>query len=237
MENDQNTCDLEEEIALTDTASAQVRYTFTLQFIESAASFVRKAGAIEDGYVGGISDQQWADHRGFVSTAIMQCAAALETEAHEICTYGPGSHLGSGHTDEEAKKFLNPLADVVDAQETLSRYRLILHVLKKQGLEPGHDPYQSAALVVRLRNEITHYKSHWDDKMARSSLLRSLEALRHKPPPFTVSGHTFFPHRCLSAQCGAWAVKSTIAFLDKVYEQLGVPSRFNGVRERLVVVR
>lgn len=222
---------------MTDTAYAMVRYTFTAQFLEGAAVFVRKAAAIEDGFNGTMSDEQKAEHRAFVSTAIMQCAAALETEAHEIFCYGPGSHLGSNGTDIEAQKFLSPLQDFIDSQETLQRYRTILHLLKKPTLLPGHEPSQSAALVVRLRNEITHYKSRWGEEMSRSKLLSTIEALKHKPPPFSDPLQNFFPHRCLSAECGGWAIQSTVAFLDEVYRLLEVPSRFVPYRSRLKVAR
>lgn len=220
-----------------DSAYATVRYTFTAQFVEAAAAFVRKANAIEDGYSGGLTDELRAEHRGFISTAIMQCAAALETEANELCVYGPGSHLGSNGTDRVAQAFLAPLADVVDSLDTLSRYKVVLHLLKKPPLNPGCEPYQSAALLVRLRNEITHYKSRWGKEMSRSKLFASLEGLGHRAPPFTQPNQNFFPNRCLGAECGAWAVKSTVAFLDHIYAALGVPSRFDPYRLRLSVPR
>src|SRR5207244_10638343 len=97
-------------LRVTDSAFAQVRYAFTAQFIEAAAIFVRKAADIEANYSGTLSEEFRTEHRGFVTTAIMQCAAALETEAHEMCAYGPGSHLGSNGIDCEGQRLLAPLA-------------------------------------------------------------------------------------------------------------------------------
>lgn len=221
----------------TDSANASVRYTFTGQFLEAAAAFVRKAAAMEEGFSGGLTDELRAEHRGFVSTAIMQCAAALETEANELCVYGPGSHLGSGGTDHEAQAFLAPLAEVIDRLQTIERYRVILHLLERRPLQLGLRPCQSVRLVVRLRNEITHYKSQWTEEMSQATLFRSLESLGHQRPPFVQANQNFFPHRCLSAQCGAWAVSSTIEFLEHVYQLLGIPSRFDTHRERFSVPR
>lgn len=221
----------------TDSAYATVRYTFTAQFVEAAAIFSRRASEIEAAYAGTLTEELRSEHRGLVATAIMQCAAALETEAHEICTYGPGAHLGSNGTDHEAQRVLAPLAEFIDDQETLQRYQVLLQVLRRPVLNPGRAPYQSAALVVRLRNEITHYKSRWGEEMSRSKLLGAIETLGHRAPPFTERNQNFFPHRCLSAACAAWAVNSTVAFLDEVYRLLGVPSRFEPYRTRLVVPR
>jgi hypothetical protein len=215
------------------TATADTRYSFTGQFLEAAAIFVRKARAIEAGAVEPVNDSVRCEHRAFVSTAVMQCAAALETEAHEICAFGPGAHLGSNGTDQEAQKFLSGLAEVIDQQDVLSRYQLILYLLKKPPLPRGTEPYQGAVLLVRLRNELVHYKSRWGAQMTTSKLFASLEAKRHSAPPFTHPTMNFFPHRCLSADCGSWAVVTAVAFLDSVYASLGVPSRFEAYRARL----
>lgn len=164
----------------------------------------------------------------------MQCAAALETEAHEACVHGPGAHLGSNGIDRQAQQFLLPVADIVDDQNTMSRFELILHLLNKAPINRGAEPFQSAALVVRLRNELVHYKSRSGTEMERNKLFATLRSLGHKPPPYTDPLMNFFPHRCLSADCGEWALTSVIAFLEAFYSSLGVPSRFANYRSRLV---
>ena len=219
---------------LHDSATADTRYTFTGQHLEASALFVRRAREIE-----AAGDQQTIDavrceHRGLVCAVIMQCAAALETEAHEIFTYGPGAHLGSNGMNHEAQAFLSPLAEVVDDQDTLSRYVALLHLLRKPPMARGEEPFQSTVLVVRLRNEIVHYKSRWGAEMESKKLFAALQSLGHKPPPFTHPSMNFFPHRCLSADCGAWVLRSVVAFLEAVYLALGAPSRFESYRQRLV---
>lgn len=220
---------------LSGTAIADTRYTFTGQFIEAAAIFARKARAIEDGFSGELREDDRCLHLAYVSAAVMQCAAAFEAESHEICAHGPGSHLGSNGTDETARRLLEPLANVVDDQSTIARYDLILHVLGKAPLDRSKEPYQSAVLLVRLRNELIHYKSRWGQEMTKAKLYKSLENLHHKPPPFVLENMNFFPHRCLGADCASWAVRSAVEFLDAVYETLGVPSRFVSYRHRLRV--
>jgi len=213
-------------------ADCDSRYTFTGQFLEAAALFTRRARTIE-GMVDALTDDLRCEHRGLVSATVMYCAAAMETEAAEICTYGPGAHLGSNGIIHSAQQFLLPLAEFVERQGTLSRFELILHVLKHAPLDKGSEPYRSAALVIRLRNEITHYKSKWGQDMEPLKFFKSLKKLRHKPPPFMPSNTNFFPHQCLSADCAAWAVTSTVAFLDAVYDRLGVASRFETYRPRV----
>lgn len=209
------------------------RYTFTSQFIEAATLFARRARLIEEMPAGNLDEELRSEHRGVVTAAVMQCAAALETEANEICAYGPGSYLGSSETAHSAQRFLAPLVEVIDNQRAIYRFELILHLLQRPALDKGQEPYQSAALLVRLRNEITHYKSKWGQEMESVKLFGSLKDLRHKPPPFMSTGANFFPHQCLSADLAVWAVVSTVAFLDAVYDRLGVASRFATYRPRV----
>ena len=123
---------------------------------------------------------------------------------------------------------------VIDDQNTMARFELILHLLGKAPLDKGAEPFQSAALLVRLRNELVHYKSRWGTQMESSKLYSALQALRHKPPPFTDPSMNFFPHRCLNVECGEWAISSVVAFLESFYSALSVPSRFQDYRARLV---
>jgi hypothetical protein len=216
----------------TDSANATTRYVFTGQFLESSAIFVRRLRSIES--LAAWDEAAMTEHRGLACAVIMQCAAALETETHEVCVHGPGSHLGSNGVNGEAQRFLVPIADVIDDQNTMARFDLILHLLGKPKADKGAEPYQSAALVVRLRNELIHYKSRWGTQMESTKLYSSLESLKHKAPPFTDPRMNFFPLRCLSAECADWALTSSVAFLEHFYSALGVPSRFQSYRGRLV---
>jgi hypothetical protein len=187
--------------ATSATATLDTRYSFVGQHLEASAIFVRRLRAIETTATTYVDEETRCEHRGLVCAVVLQCAAALETESHEICTYGPGCHLGTNGTDQQAQLFLSPIAEVIDDQDTVSRFDLILHLLKKQRLERGREPFQSASLVVRLRNELAHYKSHLGTEMASKKLFSALEALNHAPPPFADATMNFFPHRCLSAEC------------------------------------
>lgn len=218
---------------VADTVNIETRYSFVGQHLEASAIFVRRLQEMEALPLP-IDEVTRCEHRGLVCAVILQCATALEAEAHEVCTHGPASHLGSNGTDHHSKAFLLPLADVIGRQSTLDRFELILHVLRKPAFDRGKEPFQSAALVVRLRNELTHYKSRWGDDMASDRLFAALKSLRHQPPPFTAPSMNFFPHLCLSAACAAWALHSIVDFLDRFYQFLGVPSRFETYRARLL---
>ena len=173
-------------------AILDLRYTFTGQFVHGAANFARHAHEIEG--ASGFTDEAVADHRAHVVGAVMQSAAAIESEIAEILMHGPGHHLGNDGASISARDFLLPVADVIDRQPPLRKYQLTLHLLNKPALDRGAQVYQNTDLLFRLRNELVHYKSKWASQMNdQTSVFVRLEALRFEKPPFTLPDMTFFP--------------------------------------------
>jgi hypothetical protein len=200
----------------------------------AAAMQARASFEIEARPHGTITEDDKVAHRGFVVGAVMQATAALECEIWEVMVYGPGHHLGSNGIDAKARDLLAPLAETIDGERVLERYWLVLHLLNKRGLDRGAPPWQDAALVVRLRNELVHYKSRWGEELERSKFLRALQDKGHPKPPFIPGSAPFFPHECLSASCASWSVRSCVTFVDAFYASLGLSSRLDPYRERLM---
>jgi hypothetical protein len=204
-------------------ATMDSRYSFTAQFIHGAAIFARHAHEIE--LAAKASDEMQAQHRAYVVGAIVQSAAALESEIAEIVMHGPGHHLGSNHTDHSARDFLSPMKDIIDRQPPLRKYDLVLHLLRKVALDHGALPYQHAELLFQLRNELTHYKSRWGMQMkGPKSVMSRLQNLRLAKPQFATPNMNFFPHRCLSASLASWCVITGMVFIDEFYKKLTIVS-------------
>ena len=210
-----------------------IRYSFTAQFIEGAALFAKKAHEIEDSLVSTLTEEAKTLHRSFVVSAIIQCSASLEAEISEIVEYGPGHHLGSNGIDEYAREFLRPLFNAIDSQSPLEKYKLVLHVLKRPALDSDGQIIENADLLVRLRNELIHYKSQWE--VDQQKLFKRLKSLNFQKPGFVLSYSTFFPHECLSASLASWSVITASTFLDHFYEKLGFESRLEAYSERISV--
>jgi hypothetical protein len=223
-------------VLLTASAIADVRYSFTALFLRGAALFARGAREIEDAAGQAADEMTKAEHRAYVVAAIMQSVAALEADVSEVLVHGPGHHLGSNGIDHVARDFLRPLVEIIDRQETLRRYELVLHLLKKPVLDRGVQPYQGADLLVKLRNELVHYKSKWGQEMERQKLFERLRQLRFESPPFIPNhGTNFFPHQLLSSSCASWAVSTTTEFISTFYSLLGFPGPLEPHKEGLSV--
>src|SRR6266403_4070973 len=208
------------------------RYSFTAQFLRGAAIFTRRAHEIDEA---SISEELQSDYRACVVGAVTQAAAALETEISEVTVHGPGHHLGSNGIDAAARDFLLPLADTIDGESTLTRYDVVLHLLRKAAFDKGAQPYQPAALLVRLRNELIHYKSKWAEQMDQEKLIARLKQLGFDRPAFASVHTNFFPHQCLSASLSSWSVMTSAGFIDAFYDRLGIASPLKAYSSRLTV--
>lgn len=225
------------------SATFHVRSSFTPTFFVSAANLTRLAGEIESTGTNVSRDDQ-LHHKGYVAGAILQATAGLEAAISEVLMHGPTHSIGSATVGEEKSALLKTFAEVIDSAKALDRYNLTLRLLGYSQFDPSAQPYQDADLIVRLRNELVHYRSHWSDgdkvvrtddrAAAKKNLLAGLSNKRFAKPPFVADGSVFFPHRCLSSACARWAVDRCVAFHDDFYSRLGIPSPLDPYRELLI---
>lgn len=204
-----------------------IRYSFTAQFIRTAVIFARKAADIEA--MNPNTDQDLrAEHRGYVTAAIMHSAAAVEAESAEIAMHGLGHHLGGNGRDEHSIKMLTPIADIIDRQSSLDRFPLILHLLQKKELDKTKVTWRDMVMLVQARNELVHYKSKWGDEMDREKLFKKLQALNLREPYPDAGLQNFFPHKFLGAETAKWAARSAMNFINEFYAHVGIKSPLDG---------
>jgi hypothetical protein len=145
----------ESRVAISDSVSADIRASLGPQFLLAAAFFVREAKRLEQ--LGGeAGDGEKMQHRAYVVGAIMQAVAAMETEVGEIVRHGPGNHLGSNGTDQEAQAFLKQFVDFVDPLPIVRKYDVVTRLLQKKQYTGGEHLLRDANLLIDLRNELVH---------------------------------------------------------------------------------
>ena len=210
-----------------------VRYSFTAQFLMGATMFAWHSRNLEENLVEKITDDIRINHRAFIVSAILQSVASTEAEISEILLHGPGHHLGSNGIDIEAHDYLNPIASIIDDHKTLEKYDLVLHLLRKPAITHGAEPHQSMGTLLRLRNELVHYKSLWGQELENRNLVKELRLLRFKPNPLYPDNVNFFPHKILSSSCASWAVTTSANFINVFYEKLNIISPLEAYSDRL----
>lgn len=212
------------------------RFNFTYNFLIGAASQTRLAIEIDKKGLQA-TEHERLQHLGYVSGAIMQAVAALESEVWSLLNHGPGHHLGSNGLDKNGAETLLIVADSFEKQSILDRYDLVLQLLRRKKLDTGKQPTQDTKLVIGLRNEITHFKSIWSPEVDSKKLFLALASKDSNPPSFhPKTGLNFFPLQCLNYNRAKWALETVVLFIDYFYGELGVKSPLDGHDRNLLVI-
>lgn len=220
-----------------NTSDITSRYSFASQFLHSTFLFAADAATIELQPPSNPDDDGYVRHRAFVTAAIMHATATLESVIAELWEYGPGHHLGSKRTDEQARQLLQALMTRSDRASVLKKYCKTLSALEKEQMDIESQVHRHADLLRQLRNSLVHYKSQWEEQIDESELFAELKQLGHKPPSFAPTGRPLFPSHYLGAECALWAADTTIAFLDQFFLLLEAPNPLEPHRARFAAAR
>jgi hypothetical protein len=212
------------------------RFNFTYHFLVGAASLTKLAKEIDNKGLKA-SHEEKIQHIGYVSGAIMQSVAALESEVWTLYHHGVGHHLGSNGIDKIASEALKIVYDDIEKFSTLSKYNLALKLTRQRKLNFGIQPMQDAALLISLRNEITHYKSLMTEQLENKTLFDTLKKKDSKSPSFYEGkGGNFYPLHCLTYRRSEWALNTAILFLEHFYHELEIQSPLSNQNRNLLKV-
>ncbi len=202
----------------------QLRYNFTNNFLVGASALSKMALQIDKKGKAATETEQ-LEYKAFVAGCIMQSVAALESEIWSLLHHGPGHHLGSNGVDNNAKNILSIVASSLEKEPVLERYNIALQLTRNKKLELGKQPMQDVGLLIRLRNEITHFKSLWTTEMDSKNLYEVLEIMDSTRPTFYPEGFmNFFPNICLNYIRAKWAIDTVVNFINYYYKELKIPS-------------
>jgi hypothetical protein len=168
--------------------------------------------------------------RSYATASILEAVAYLESYVNEVWQDAADHHPG-----EDTPPRLGTLTPAVIGRlrelwksdrlertlSVLEKYSVAAVFADQSPLGSGAEPYQSVHALIKLRNELMHWKPeiHWGDEE------RDLEILL-KPRIgvnrlFTV-GYPWFPHYVLCASCADWAVRRSVEFVDIWRRRMGV---------------
>ena len=89
--------------------------------------------------------------------------------------------------------------------------------------------------LMKLRNALVHFRPDWDSVQEHHGKLGKQLKGAFPPSPFVSSDTApFFPTRCMSHGCAAWAVRTAWNFGDAFAVRLGTNSKFQIGAENLV---
>lgn len=160
-----------------------------------------------------------------VPVAIMMAAAALEANCNEII-----QDILDGSTPLAlAQGHMTLLRDLKHDRSgnTTDHYRHIALLLDRTP-DTGSLAWHDAALLVRFRNALMHFKPAWDSEtdIHDGKWVRTLKAKVPISPGY--ESNFMFPYGFMTYGCAKWAVRSAQAFSAQFTLLIGIPDRFAG---------
>jgi len=241
-----------DSVVVSDSLEIRVSHYFSLNHLYSAAFFCRNAYCIEESQKdtlfknGKFDENILFEHRAYVSSAIILSVAFLEATVNELIHDISDDETRSLKYRGNSSPFIQNLANVSElssmirnVRETLEKYNKMLELAQFSPFVRGSRPYQQASDVIKLRNELVHYKlvpqlagankvpiqsAHFIEKMMRKKFPEN---------PLTGKGNPYFPDKCLGHGCAEWTVKSTMQFTDAFYSKIKMTPHYDHIRDRI----
>jgi hypothetical protein len=195
-----------------------------------AQMYAARAQQTEDEYTGEAFFS--VEHRAVVLSAVMSAAGFLESMVNELFQDAADGHgiTGKGYLAPLTPRTLELMQAFWSAsgqgwERPLEKYQLLLAFGEAEQLDRGTLPFQAAALLIRLRNVIVHYKPEtvWGDEVHNLE-----QSLRDKFAENVMLRGTnpWWPDRALGAGAAWWSYRSAKNLADETARRLGVTPNY-----------
>ena len=222
------------------------RFYFSLQHIQSAALFARRAGQIEKNYDGKFLNELFTEYQADVTASIFAAVSFLEATINELFADAEENYseypknINTNTKDLMAEMWKRGIPRTAH-YPILEKFDIALVLAQKSALERDKPLVQNVKLVVQLRNNLIHYEPEWISEepvvpSIAATEKKLIKCLRGKFPtsPLVGGNSPFFPNKCLSYGCARWTVESSIAYADEFYNKLGATAPYEHIRQYLV---
>ncbi len=216
-------------------SKASSKAHFAANHLIASAFFARRCGELERLH-SSPSEEIQAEHRSCVTGAVLCAASALEAKINEVFLDGIDKNP---HTfkvrDERAMEVMAEFWPELENKRysTLRKYQIALAIFGKPTFKAGAPLYQAVDDLMQLRNALVHFKPEWTTESGEHHKLEARLIRKFTANPFAPKAAEFFPRRCLSHGCAAWAVDSVLAFIDEFENRLQLGQKLDTYKARL----
>lgn len=220
--------------------SIKILTYYSIQHLQTAEYFTQRAARLERRIKKDIFNSSLNSViQGYSASTLLTTVAFLEALANEIFA---DAHLPDGGNlrklSESERQAICQIGDkqTFDKMKPLCKYNSILQAVNKNRISLGSNPGQDMSTVIKLRNELVHYKAELFDSgtTVRSGTFEQRKLLdkikgRFEPIPGTNLNSSGW----ISAGCSEWAVKSAVAYTDRFFVELGIDPIYEHVRPKI----
>jgi hypothetical protein len=201
------------------TVGVVLRVNLAVRHLLAAARFSREVGRLEKEHQG--------EQRGFSESifqyaiaCILTTAASLEAYANEL--FSDRDKVFSDYSPE----LIHSLWETYEQKPILEKFEFALLLLRKPSMDRGARPYQDVAVLIGLRNALTHFKPEWMKEADEHAKISARLADKIEGSPFLPASELLFPRRWAGHSCTSWAVSSAIAFAKHFESVAGLPAKY-----------
>jgi hypothetical protein len=223
-----------ENVSSVDTVTVKMRTYYSLHHLRAAWRFARLSREVESSYTGDFNEQSFFEHRAYVTGSIIMSASFIEATVNELfldTINHPNSENASQLPEKTRDLFANTWSlPKVDALSVLDKYSFALTLAGVTDFDKGSEPFQSAQLLIKVRNTLVHYVPNWASSTASTHTWeRQLQAAGFSLNPM-MPNNPFFPDQCLGYGCAKWSVEVSLAFVKEFFKKLQI----NSVVDRII---
>lgn len=220
-----------------------IRNYMSVHFLVAASHLARDAKRIEDAEKDKVSPDFVLEHRAYVISSVFMSVTFVEALINELFSDASEGQTSAfpGLAQSTSELFGAMWRLNIPRTSTYpipTKYQFALALSGKIGFDPGASPYQEVDDVVKLRNALMHYEPETipTESTRDPNEIHKLEKrLRQKfdENPLISGGNAFYPDKCLSFGCAAWAFEACVRLGDEFCSRLGIQAPYGHEKRRL----
>lgn len=215
--------------ASVNSPSVSMRSYLSTHMLWGSSHFAGLAKTVESGFTGALRFD--VRQRAYTISAVLAAVGFAEAAINEFFQDAADGHVS----------YIAPIGEQAWAAmvaywreskgygSIIEKYQVALGLAGRVPLSPGSEPFQSFALLIKLRNLLVHFRPETASAEDTQAIEKQLAGRFESNPLMDGAGNPYFPDKCLGAGCAAWAGPVAKAFADEVFSRLGVEPNYQRV--------
>jgi hypothetical protein len=221
------------QVSISKEKGNKVREHFAFQHIRSAIYLAEDAKKIEASK----NKMLFSRHAAYVSSSLLASAAFLEASINEF--FCDLEDHKTNHYPEIGKDKENLIGELwrrgvprTARYSILEKYDFALILTGNRPLDKSAVTYCDAKILIDFRNALIHFEPEWyssgNHPKHEPSRFEKRTSGKFELNPFLISaGNSFFPGKCMSANCAQWAFNTAISLVQDFYSSIGALKKSN----------
>jgi hypothetical protein len=201
------------------TATLSTRVNYAVPHLLAAARFSRAVKVIEAANVGQPFGEWWEEMRDNAVACLFVASATIESYTNELF-----SDRDKVFPDAPAL-LIGKIWEMSERKAPVEQFDLVLQLRSKPPLDRKAGFYKAMLAVIRLRNELTHFKPEWSHQINKHKKTSDVLKGYFKADSPHFRNEQIFPSAWVGHSCTSWAVNTTLRFIEEFEKLAGLTGR------------